>query len=74
MLPGLSGLLYSLIEKNLLKAYEDYKLEEQRKQQQTREEAQSEQQLVELIREVAGRDSQNMAGLGHSDLYYAKDL
>lgn len=70
ILPGLSGMLYALIERDLLRIYQEYKVEQERKNQMTNEDAQNEERLLEMIKEAGERDASKLAEHTHSASYY----
>lgn len=41
ILPGLSGMLYALVERDLLRIFQEYKVEQERKSQMTNEDTQN---------------------------------
>lgn len=52
-IPGLSGMLYGIIEqRDIVRIYNEYKEEQTRRAQMSQEEAQSEERLIELISEI----------------------
>lgn len=52
-IPGLSGMLYGIIEqRDIVRIYNEYKEEQTRRAHMSQEEAQSEERLIELISEI----------------------
>ena len=73
-IPGLSGMLYSIIEqRDIIRIFNELKQEQSRRAEMSQEEAQSEERLIELIREVGKRDSKALAETPHSEEYSRKE-
>lgn len=66
VVPGLAGMFYMLLEKDLVRVYRDYVEETKRKQAMSEEEAKDEADLIRRIEEESRADSEKMAGFEHS--------
>ncbi len=71
--PGLSGLFYSIIERDLIRIYKEYDEEKKRKQGMTEEEAKDETELLKQIEEESAKDVDFMASFEHTKYYPARE-
>jgi hypothetical protein len=69
LIPGFSGLLYSVIERDMVRVYREYAEEKRRRQEMSEEEAKDEADLLKKIEQEAGEDAEAMAAFEHSQFY-----
>ena len=66
VIPGLAGMFYMLLERDLKRVYYDYVQEIKRKLAMSEEEAKDEADLIKKIEEESRKDCEKMAGFKHS--------
>lgn len=69
---GLSGMLYSFIERDLIRVYNEHKEEQKRKQQRSLEQAASEEELLKRIDAESKKDIEYLKNFKHSQYYGSK--
>lgn len=69
IIPGFAAMLYTLIERDLVRIYREYITEKKRRQEMSAEQAQDEADLLKRIEAEGKQDAEEMASFEHSQFY-----
>ena len=69
---GLGGMFYMILEPNIRKTYEQFKLQAEREEAKSAQDFKDEEELLKMIGETAQKDRNNYEPFEHSQLYFPK--